>query len=123
MFCSKSEFMFAAHGLPRFGKDAIHTFLSSHRDAYKYLHDQSVRLINEGMTPSDIAEVLDLPPVLSKQWFNRGYYGTMSHNTKAVYQRFRLLNNDRYNYRCFVWCCALTLTQGTWAGSTATLRT
>lgn len=88
LFGAKSEYMFAAHGIPRFGKKAISDFLSNHRDAYKFLHDQSVRLLNDGLTPADIAEVLELPPSLSKQWYNRGYYGTMSHNSKAIYQRY-----------------------------------
>jgi alkyl sulfatase BDS1-like metallo-beta-lactamase superfamily hydrolase len=88
LFGGKSDTMFAAHGIPRFGQDEIVAFLASHRDAYKFLHDQSVRLMNNGLTSSEIAEVLKLPDVLAKQWFNRGYYGTMSHNSKAVYQRY-----------------------------------
>ncbi len=88
LFGGKSDTMFAAHGIPRFGQDEIVAFLISHRDAYKFLHDQSVRLMNNGLTSSEIAEVLKLPDVLAKQWFNRGYYGTMSHNAKAVYQRY-----------------------------------
>ncbi len=88
LFGSKSEVMFAAHGIPRFGQQEIVAFLSSHRDAYKFLHDQTVRLMNSGLTSSEIAEVLELPQVLAKQWFNRGYYGTMSHNSKAIYQRY-----------------------------------
>jgi alkyl sulfatase BDS1-like metallo-beta-lactamase superfamily hydrolase len=88
LFADKSDVMFAAHGIPRFGKDEIRSFLTSHRDAYKFLHDQSVRLMNSGLTACEIAEVLKLPDVLSKQWFNRGYYGTMSHNAKAIYQRY-----------------------------------
>jgi alkyl sulfatase BDS1-like metallo-beta-lactamase superfamily hydrolase len=88
LFGDKSDTMFAAHGIPRFGQSEIVAFLTSHRDAYKFLHDQSVRLMNNGLTSSEIAEVLKLPGVLAKQWFNRGYYGTMSHNSKAVYQRY-----------------------------------
>jgi alkyl sulfatase BDS1-like metallo-beta-lactamase superfamily hydrolase len=80
--------MFAAHGIPRFGTDEIVSFLTRHRDAYKYLHDQAVRLMNLGLTGAEIAEVLELPDVLRKQWFNRGYYGTTSHNAKAIYQRY-----------------------------------
>ena len=60
----------------------------SHRDAYKYLHDQSVRLLNQGYVGSEIAERLRLPDSLARHWYNRGYYGTMSHNSKAVYQRY-----------------------------------
>lgn len=88
LFADQSDVMFAAHGIPRFGRDEIKGFLISHRNAYKYLHDQTVRLMNAGFTPTEIAEVLKLPDVLAKQWFNRGYYGTMSHNSKAVYQRY-----------------------------------
>ncbi|HTW34451.1 MAG TPA: alkyl sulfatase dimerization domain-containing protein [Rhizomicrobium sp.] len=88
LFAHQSDVMFAAHGIPRFGTDEIVFFLANHRDAYKYLHDQSVRLMNAGFTGAEIAEVLELPDILRKQWFNRGYYGTMSHNAKAVYQRY-----------------------------------
>ena len=88
LFGDKSDVMFAAHGIPRFGQAEIVDFLTRHRDAYKFLHDQSVRLMNNGLTASEIAEGLELPPVLARQWYNRGYYGTMSHNSKAVYQRY-----------------------------------
>lgn len=88
LFADKSDTMFAAHGIPRFGTQEIVDFLTNHRDAYKFLHDQTVRLMNAGFTATEIAEVLKLPDVLAKQWFNRGYYGTMSHNSKAIYQRY-----------------------------------
>ncbi|MFO1013478.1 MAG: alkyl sulfatase dimerization domain-containing protein [Caulobacteraceae bacterium] len=88
LFAPVSDIMFAAHGIPRFGREEITRFLTSHRNAYKFLHDQAVRRLNNGQTAAEIAEDLALPPVLSKQWFNRGYYGTMSHNSKAVYQRY-----------------------------------
>ena len=88
LFGPVSDVMFAAHGVPRFGQDEIVSFLRSHRDAYKFLHDQAVRLMNTGLTGTEIAEVLALPQVLGRQWFNRGYYGTMSHNSKAIYQRY-----------------------------------
>ena len=88
LYGDRSDVMFAAHGIPRFGQEEIVAFLSNHRDAYKFLHDQTVRLMNSGLTSSEIAEVLALPDVLAKQWFNRGYYGTMSHNSKAIYQRY-----------------------------------
>jgi alkyl sulfatase BDS1-like metallo-beta-lactamase superfamily hydrolase len=88
LFGDKSDTMFAAHGIPRFGQEEIVAFLTNHRDAYKFLHDQTVRLMNNGLTSAEIAEVLALPDVLAKQWFNRSYYGTMSHNSKAIYQRY-----------------------------------
>lgn len=88
LFGPRSDVMFAAHGIPRFGTDDIVAFLKNHRDAYKFLHDQTVRLMNNGLTPTEIAEAIGLPDVLATQWYNRGYYGTMSHNSKAVYQRY-----------------------------------
>lgn len=88
LFADRSDTMFAAHGVPRFGREVIGAFLRSHRDAYKFLHDQTVRLMNKGLTPVEIAEQLRLPEVLGREWFNRGYYGTMSHNSKAIYQRY-----------------------------------
>ncbi len=88
LFGPISDVMFAAHGVPRFGQAEIVSFLTSHRDAYKFLHDQAVRLMNTGLTAPEIAEQLALPEVLRRQWFNRGYYGTMSHNSKAIYQRY-----------------------------------
>ncbi len=88
LYAGQADVVFAAHGIPRFGTDVIVTYLKKHRDAYKFLHDQSVRLMNAGLTGPEIAEVLQLPDVLAREWYNRGYYGTMSHNSKAVYQRY-----------------------------------
>lgn len=88
LYGSRTNILFTSHGWPRFGRNEIATYLSSHRDAYKYLHDQSVRLMNKGLTAPEIAEVIALPEPLAKQWYNRGYYGTMRHNAKAVYQRY-----------------------------------
>lgn len=87
-YAERTDTMCAAHFWPRWGRQAIDRFLRTHRDAYKYLHDQTVRLMNAGLTGIEIAECLDLPPPLARQFYNRGYYGTMSHNTRAVYQRY-----------------------------------
>jgi alkyl sulfatase BDS1-like metallo-beta-lactamase superfamily hydrolase len=88
LYADQSDVMFAAHGIPRFGQGPLTRFLKKHRDAYKFLHDQSVRRMNAGETGAELAETLELPEVLSREWYNRGYYGTMSHNSKAVYQRY-----------------------------------
>jgi len=83
-----AEVMMTSHGWPRFGHDAVIAFLTDHRDAYKYLHDQTVRMMNEGLTGPEIANRISLPDALARDWFNRGYYGTMSFNARAVYQRY-----------------------------------
>lgn len=88
LYGDKSDTLVTSHGWPRFGGPVVKDFIALHRDAYKYLHDQSVRLMNKGLTKDEIAEQVELPKALSDQWFNRGYYGTMSHNSKAVYQRY-----------------------------------
>ncbi|MFN7175829.1 MAG: alkyl/aryl-sulfatase [Thermaurantiacus sp.] len=88
LYGGDAEVLFFVHGWPRWGNEDIRAFIASHRDAYKFLHDQSVRLMNRGMTGPEIAEALELPPALAREWFNRGYYGTLRHNAQAVYQRY-----------------------------------
>jgi alkyl sulfatase BDS1-like metallo-beta-lactamase superfamily hydrolase len=84
----RSEVLFLVHTWPRWGKSDVAAFIATHRDAYKYLHDQAVRLMNQGLTAPEIADQITLPPELSRLWHNRGYYGTMRHNARAVYQRY-----------------------------------
>ena len=88
LFADGSDLMITSHGWPRFGRETVRSVLEQHRDAYKYLHDQSVRLLNHGLTGDEIAARIELPPSLAKDWFNRGYYGSMSFNSRAVYQRY-----------------------------------
>ncbi len=82
----KTDFLIAQHHWPTFGNERIAGFLKKQRDLYKFIHDQSVRLLNHGLTSAEIAERLKLPPSLANEWAARGYYGTLSHNAKAVYQ-------------------------------------
>jgi len=88
LFGKDVEVMFAGHQWPCWGTDRIHDFLSKQRDLYGYLHDQTLRLLNRGYVASEIAEDFELPPNLEKEWHCRGYYGTLSHNVKAIYQRY-----------------------------------
>lgn len=88
LFGSRSDVMFAQHHWPRWGKERIVEHLGRHRDMYRYLHDQTLRLANRGFTPTEIAAEVKLPPSLARTWSCRGYYGTVSHNVRAVYQRY-----------------------------------
>jgi alkyl sulfatase BDS1-like metallo-beta-lactamase superfamily hydrolase len=88
LYGSRTQIMVTSHAWPRFGNDRVRDFIASHRDAYKYLHDQTVRLMNAGYTDREISERVRLPDALARRWFNRGYYGTMMHNARAVYQRY-----------------------------------
>jgi alkyl sulfatase BDS1-like metallo-beta-lactamase superfamily hydrolase len=88
LYGDRTDTLMTSHGWPRFGQAEIADYLGKHRDAYKYLHDQSVRLMNEGLLPAEIANRIRLPEALDSEWYNRGYYGTMSFNSRAVYQRY-----------------------------------
>jgi alkyl sulfatase BDS1-like metallo-beta-lactamase superfamily hydrolase len=83
-----AEVFFASHHWPLWGKAQIADFMKKHRDAYRYIHDQTVRMLNAGMKPHEIAETLKLPQALDAAFTVRGYYGTVRHNTKAVYQHY-----------------------------------
>ena len=83
-----AEIYFASHHWPIWGKKRIVDFLKKQRDTYKYIHDQTVRMLNQGLTPREISETIKLPESLSKTFSNRGYYGTLRHNAKAVYQSY-----------------------------------
>ncbi|MCM0612908.1 MBL fold metallo-hydrolase [Marinobacter sediminum] len=85
---SDAEVYFASHHWPLWGQDRIQDFLVKQRDTYKFIHDQSVRLMNRGFTPNEIAESVKLPAALQEDFHNQGYYGTVAHNAKAVYQNY-----------------------------------
>ena len=88
LFGRDAEVMFASHHWPRWGGAEIDVFLRKQRDLYKFIHDQTLRMANHGMNAPEIAEVLRLPPTLASEWYTRGFYGTVSHNAKAVYQLY-----------------------------------
>ncbi|MGE8066266.1 alkyl/aryl-sulfatase [Pseudomonas sp. NPDC089569] len=88
LYGDQAEVEFQSHHWPTWGKERIARFLGKQRDLYKYVHDQTVRLMNEGYNGAEIADEIKLPPELDQEWFNRGYYGTLKHNARAVYQRY-----------------------------------
>lgn len=87
-FADRADVVFASHHWPTWGRDRIVEYLSLQRDLYAYLHDQTLRQLNQGFTGVEIAEDFTLPPALQKAWHAHGYYGSVSHNVKAVYQRY-----------------------------------
>jgi alkyl sulfatase BDS1-like metallo-beta-lactamase superfamily hydrolase len=87
-FADRADVVFASHHWPTWGRESIVEFLSLQRDLYAYLHDQTLRLLNQGYTGVEIAEMFRLPPALERAWHTHGYYGSVSHNVKAVYQRY-----------------------------------
>ncbi len=93
LFGKDVDVVFASHHWPIWNKEGtpeneVVEYLKKQRDLYKYIHDQTLRFANKGQTMLEIAEELKLPPSLSQEWYNRGYYGSLNHNVKAVYQRY-----------------------------------
>jgi len=88
LFGDDTDVAFASHHWPTWGQDEVRTFITQQRDLYAYLHDQTLRLLNQGHTGAEIAEVIEVPPELDAVWHTHGYYGSVSHNVKAIYQRY-----------------------------------
>ncbi len=88
LFGDVTDVAFASHHWPVWGHGRVVEYLSLQRDLYAYLHDQTLRMLNAGMVGSEIAEAIELPPALENAWHARGYYGSVSHNVKAIYQRY-----------------------------------
>lgn len=84
----RTEVVLAQHHWPTWGAERARRFLSEQRDLYRVLHDQTVRLMSHGLKASEIAEGLQLPESLARRWHTRGYYGTVSHNVKAIVQHY-----------------------------------
>jgi alkyl sulfatase BDS1-like metallo-beta-lactamase superfamily hydrolase len=88
MYGPKTDVLIGQHHWPTWGREAIIDYLEAQRDLYKHIHDQTLRYMNKGWRPAEIAEAIQLPKGLDARWSVRGYYGTVNHNVKAVYQRY-----------------------------------
>ncbi len=88
MYGGDMDVLISQHHWPRWGRARVVRYIKNQRDAYKYIHDQTLRLANEGYTMAEIGPMLKLPPSLSRHWYLRGYYGTVNHDAKAVYQKY-----------------------------------
>jgi alkyl sulfatase BDS1-like metallo-beta-lactamase superfamily hydrolase len=87
-FGADAQVVIDQHTWPVWGNERVRAYLANHRDVYKYVHDQTIRMMNQGLGPTEIAETLTMPPGLENDWSVRGYYGTLSQDSKAVYQRY-----------------------------------
>ena len=85
LFGDRMDLAFGSHHWPRWGREEAYEYISKQRDMYRFMHDQTVRLMNSGYTSTEISNMLDLPPSLRQEFYNRDYYGTVSHNVRAVY--------------------------------------
>jgi alkyl sulfatase BDS1-like metallo-beta-lactamase superfamily hydrolase len=87
-YAPTADVVFAQHNWPTWGNEKIRTYLRQQRDLYKHLHDQSVRLMNRGLTGVEVAEAMKLPASLAQPWANHGFYGTISHNVRSIVQYY-----------------------------------
>ncbi|MDH3706017.1 MAG: MBL fold metallo-hydrolase, partial [Acidimicrobiia bacterium] len=87
-FGDRVQVSFASHSWPHWGRDDVVGYMTRQRDLYRWIHDEAMRLANLGFTSDEIADRIDLPPGLWAEWSCHGYYGTLSHNVRAVYQRY-----------------------------------
>lgn len=87
-FADKTDVVFQSHNWPHWGTATIKEYLENTAAIYKFTHDQTLHYVNLGLTPTEIADTLHLPAKLDKVWYTRQYYGTLSHNIKAVYQKY-----------------------------------
>lgn len=88
LFGSRLEIQFASHHWPIWGREAAIEYLEKQRDLYKFIHDQTLRLANKGYNKEEIADQVSLPASLGQEFYNRDYYGTVHHNTRAVYVKY-----------------------------------
>ncbi len=88
LYGHRTDVIIAQHHWPKWGQETVIAYLKAQRDMYKYVHDQTLRLMNLGYTGIEIAEMLELPEHLDRQWFLRGYYGAYNFNIKSIYQKY-----------------------------------
>ena len=88
LYRDKVEVVFQAHNWPHWGNEEIVEYIINTASAYKYINDQTLLYLNEGYTSTEIANMIELPEGLAKNWYTRQYYGTVAHNAKAVYQKY-----------------------------------
>ncbi|EJG2168203.1 MBL fold metallo-hydrolase [Citrobacter freundii 47N] len=85
MWGSQAEVLFMPHTWPVWGNQHINDYIGKYRDTIKYIHDQTLNMANQGYTMNEIGNMIQLPPTLANNWASRGYYGSVSHDARAVY--------------------------------------
>ena len=88
LYGDQADVVFQSHNWPHWGKDIIQEYMTNTAAVYKFINDQTLLYINEGYTETEIANMIQLPKELEKVWYTRQYYGTVSHNSKAVYEKY-----------------------------------
>ncbi len=87
-FGDETDVVFQSHNWPHWGTQTIKAYMEDTAAVYQFVHDQTLHYINLGYTAAEISRTLELPERLNRVWYTRQYYGTLSHNIKAVYQKY-----------------------------------
>ena len=87
-FGDDTDVVFQSHNWPHWGNREIRTYMEDTAAVYQFIHDQTLHYINLGYTGEEISRMLVLPEKLNSVWYTRQYYGTLSHNIRAVYQKY-----------------------------------
>ena len=82
------EVIFQSHNWPHWGNETVVEYMADTAAIYKFINDQTLTYINQGYTSDEISNMIRLPEPMEKIWYTRQYYGTVAHNSKAVYQKF-----------------------------------
>ena len=88
LYGDKAEVVFQSHNWPHWGNEIINDYMVNTAAVYKFINDQTLTYINQGYTSDEISNMIELPENLAKNWYTRQYYGTVAHNSKAVYQKY-----------------------------------
>lgn len=88
LYGKEVEVVFQSHNWPHWENEVINEYITNTASMYKYINDQTLLYINQGYTETEIANMIKLPEELEKVWYTRQYYGTVSHNSKAVYEKY-----------------------------------
>ena len=82
------EFLFPSHTKPVVGRNKIKEVLIVYRDAIQYIHDQTIRLMNQGYYPDQIVEMVELPENISNSPYLYEFYGTVRWSVKSIFNGY-----------------------------------
>lgn len=88
LYGDKAEVAFQSHNWPHWGNETVNDYIINTAAVYKFINDQTLTYINQGYTSDEISNMIELPEKLAENWYTRQYYGTVAHNSKAVYQKY-----------------------------------
>ncbi|HKY92744.1 MAG TPA: MBL fold metallo-hydrolase, partial [Nevskiaceae bacterium] len=81
----RPEFLVPSHTRPLSGADTIDAVLTDYRDGIRFVYDQTLRLMNQGLMPDEIAARIRLPAHLAASPYLQTFYGKPSWSAKSVF--------------------------------------